>query len=168
MFLIILGCYSGRGREKVVKIVCATNVAEASITIPDVTVVIDTCRVKIMTFETADDNSNNATNAEKSGTTTTSKESSTSSISEAIAAGSGAWSLTMQFAAQDSLRQRAGRAGRVQQGRCYRLITEKTYQTKLLPQSIPEMLRLPLDNVLLQTMAMITLIQRHNRAKNGT
>lgn len=33
------------------KIVIATNVAEASVTIPDVTVVIDTCRVKEMSFD---------------------------------------------------------------------------------------------------------------------
>lgn len=33
------------------KVVIATNVAEASVTIPDVTVVIDTCRVKEMSFD---------------------------------------------------------------------------------------------------------------------
>lgn len=34
-----------------IKIVIATNVAEASVTIPDVTVVIDTCRVKEIGFD---------------------------------------------------------------------------------------------------------------------
>jgi hypothetical protein len=59
------------------KVVIATNVAEASVTIPDVTVVVDTCRVKEIAFDT------------ELQTT----------------------SLTMKFAAQDSLRQRRGRAG---------------------------------------------------------
>ena len=33
------------------KIIVATNVAEASVTIPDVTVVVDSCRVKEMDFD---------------------------------------------------------------------------------------------------------------------
>lgn len=35
----------------ILKIVLATNVAEASITIPDVTIVIDSCRVKEMNYD---------------------------------------------------------------------------------------------------------------------
>lgn len=101
------------------KIIAATNVAEASVTIPDVTVVVDTCRVKEMDY-----------NAEIQ-----------------------AYALTMKFAAKDSLRQRRGRAGRVQQGRCYRLITKGTYD-KLPDNSIPEMLRLPLESILLQILSM--------------
>lgn len=38
-------------RSKELKIVVATNVAEASVTIPDVTVVIDSCRVKEIDFD---------------------------------------------------------------------------------------------------------------------
>ena len=38
-----------RGVE--LKIIVATNVAEASVTIPDVTVVVDCCRVKEMDFD---------------------------------------------------------------------------------------------------------------------
>jgi HrpA-like RNA helicase len=61
-----------------IKIVIATNVAEASVTIPDVTVVIDTCRVKEISFDVEIQTS----------------------------------ALMMKFAAQDSLRQRRGRAGK--------------------------------------------------------
>ena len=58
----------------------STNVAEASVTLPDVTVVIDTCRVKEIDFDVD-------------------RQMST---------------LTMKKASKDSLRQRRGRAGRVQ------------------------------------------------------
>ncbi len=101
------------------KIIAATNVAEASVTIPDVTVVIDTCRVKEMDYNTDVQ----------------------------------AYALTMKFAAKDSLRQRRGRAGRVQKGKCYRLITKGTFD-KLPDHSVPEMLRLPLESILLQILSM--------------
>lgn len=48
---------------------------------------------------------------------------------------------------------RRGRAGRVQAGRCFRLITENTFQ-KLPAHSIPEILRVPLENVVLQIKSM--------------
>ena len=101
------------------KIVVATNVAEASVTIPDVTVVIDSCRVKEMDYD-----------AEKQ-----------------MAA------LVMKMASQDSLRQRRGRAGRVQIGRCFRVITVSEF-TALPANSVPEMLRAPLDRLVLQVKSM--------------
>jgi ATP-dependent RNA helicase DHX36 len=48
---------------------------------------------------------------------------------------------------------RRGRAGRVQEGRCFRLITANTFQ-KLPAHSVPEILRVPLENVVLQIKAM--------------
>ena len=104
------------------KIVAATNVAEASITIPDATVVIDTCKVKEMGFDAE---------LQTSG-------------------------LMTKFAAKDSLQQRRGRAGRVQKGRCFRLITKNTFD-KLPFQSTPEILRSPLERVVLQLKAMMSL-----------
>lgn len=102
-----------------IKVVVATNVAEASITIPDATVVIDSCRVKEIDFD--------------------------SKLSVA--------SLVSRLASKDSLRQRRGRAGRVQEGRCFRIIAETTFQN--LPAfSIPEIMRVPLDNLVLQVKAM--------------
>merc|ERR1719316_1920972 len=70
------------------KIICATNVAETSITIPDVTVVIDTCRERRNQVD---------------------KHSNTPVLREG-------------WCAQDALRQRRGRAGRVQPGICFRLV----------------------------------------------
>ena len=67
-------------RNGELKIVVSTNVAEASVTLPDVTVVIDSCRVKEIDFD-----------VEKQMT-----------------------ALIMKKASKDSLRQRRGRAGRVQ------------------------------------------------------
>ncbi len=102
-----------------IKIVVATNVAEASITIPDVTVVIDSCRVKEIDFD----------------------------IERQMTA------LIMKLAAHDSLRQRRGRAGRVQKGRCYRCITKGTYD-RLAEHSVPEILRAPIESLILQVKSM--------------
>lgn len=107
------------GRREI-KIIVATNVAEASITIPDVSVVVDTCRVKEMGFNV---------------------ETQTSA-------------LMAQFAAQDSLLQRRGRAGRVSQGRCFRMMSRFAYD-RLPAHGLPEILRSPLDNVILQIKAML-------------
>jgi ATP-dependent RNA helicase DHX57 len=130
------------------KVVISTNVAEvvltnyvyvvvaksyymqASVTLSDVVVVIDTCRVKEMEFDTDTQSS----------------------------------CLLTKFASKDSLRQRAGRAGRVAAGRCFRCVTEQTYEKKLNQHSIPEILRAPLDRLVLQMKATElsqTVNQRH-------
>mmetsp|Transcript_139548 Transcript_139548/g.362835 ORF Transcript_139548/g.362835 Transcript_139548/m.362835 type:complete len:1234 (+) Transcript_139548:117-3818(+) len=63
-------------------------------------------------------------------------------------AGRTAYRLTNMLAAQQSLQQRAGRAGRVQEGVCYRLITKGAYEQ--MPLSLqPDMTRLPLHQVTL-------------------
>ena len=99
--------------KNTIKIVAATNVAEASITIPDVTVVIDTCRVKEMGFD-----------------------------SELQTSG-----LTMKF------KTKTRTCGRVQKGRCFRLITKGAYEKQPM-NSIPEILRLPLESIVLQILTM--------------
>merc|ERR1719376_630038 len=104
----------GQGR----KIILATNVAESSITIPDVTYVIDFCLTKQI-------------NADKE----------TNYVS-----------LQLEWADHNSMEQRKGRAGRVSRGKCIRLIEKEFYQRKGYPQiSTPELLRAPLDKVLLDT-----------------
>lgn len=42
---------------------------------------------------------------------------------------------------KQSATQRAGRAGRIQNGECYRLCTEEDYEAKLFEHSLPEILR---------------------------
>lgn len=46
--------------------------------------------------------------------------------------------------------QRAGRAGRVGRGVCYRLYTERHFEKKMLPYTIPEIQRANLSNTVLQ------------------
>ena len=53
-------------------------------------------------------------------------------------------------AAQASAHQRAGRAGRTQPGKCFRLYTEATFKKDLQEQTYPEILRSNLGSVVLQ------------------
>ncbi|KAG0585056.1 hypothetical protein KC19_3G254300 [Ceratodon purpureus] len=58
-------------------------------------------------------------------------------------------SLLVSPISKASAHQRAGRAGRTQPGKCFRLYTEKSFQTDLQPQTYPEILRSNLANVVL-------------------
>ncbi len=54
------------------------------------------------------------------------------------------------WTSQASLTQRAGRAGRTSEGVCWRLCSEEFATQHLLPQTPPEMVRTPLDDLILQ------------------
>lgn len=56
--------------------------------------------------------------------------------------------LLEQFASQDSLRQRRGRAGRVRPGVCYKLITKKRHAS-LREHGVPEIARCAIDSTVL-------------------
>jgi ATP-dependent RNA helicase DHX57 len=105
------------GQEGKIKVILATNVAETSITIPDVCMVIDTGRVK------------------------ESRYNSSARIKE----------LVTVWTSQASATQRAGRAGRTQLGFCYCLYTEAFAEAKMLERTTPEILRTPLDELVLQS-----------------
>lgn len=99
-----------------IKIVLATNIAETSVTIPDITHVIDTCRVKESRY-------NASTRIREIVTVWTSRA---------------------------SMQQRSGRAGRTSSGIAWRLCTEKFCNDTIVDQTAPEMLRTPLDELILQ------------------
>ncbi|KAF9171324.1 hypothetical protein BGX21_002859 [Mortierella sp. AD011] len=102
------------------KVVIATNVAEASITIPGIGFVVDSGFVKIRAY-------NPRTGMEALTTTT---------ISQAAAD------------------QRAGRAGRIRNGKAYRLYTESTFLREMRPASVPEIQRSNLSGMILQLKAL--------------
>ncbi|XP_040569036.1 probable ATP-dependent RNA helicase spindle-E [Lepeophtheirus salmonis] len=99
------------------KIILSTNMAESSITIPDIVYVIDFCLTKNL-------------RAEKS----------TNYVA-----------LRLEWADKSSLEQRKGRSGRVAEGRVYRLISREFYDNYLVQYHDPEILRAPLDKVILST-----------------
>lgn len=59
-------------------------------------------------------------------------------------------SLLVSPISRASAQQRAGRAGRTQPGKAFRLYTEKAFKKDLLPQTHPEILRSNLSSVVLQ------------------
>ncbi|XP_039757557.1 probable ATP-dependent RNA helicase spindle-E [Pararge aegeria] len=96
------------------KIILATNIAESSITVPDIKYVIDFCLMKILV---ADQNTNFT-------------------------------SLQLCWASKTNCEQRAGRAGRVRDGRVYRLVTDKFYD-QFSQECQPEIIRCPLERLVL-------------------
>lgn len=104
----------------VCKIVVATNIAETSITVTDVTHVIDTGREK----QTGYDPYTHMT------------------------------SLREVWTSQASAKQRAGRAGRVRPGICYRLYTESFMQDNMAPHAPPEIRRVLLENLILTILLL--------------
>ncbi|XP_055295310.1 probable ATP-dependent RNA helicase spindle-E [Sitodiplosis mosellana] len=98
------------------KIILSTNIAESSITVPDVQIVIDFCLLKYLKSDTT-----------KNFT-----------------------SLEMAWASKNNCRQRAGRAGRVANGRCYRLVHHRFFHNSMTESAVPELLLTPLENVILK------------------
>ena len=59
-------------------------------------------------------------------------------------------SLLVSAISKASSQQRAGRAGRTRPGKCFRLYTEKAYQSEMQDNTYPEILRSNLGTVVLQ------------------
>lgn len=98
------------------KVILSTNIAESSITVPDIRYVIDFCLTKTMVCDPETNYS----------------------------------SLQMQWASKANCKQRKGRAGRVAQGRCYRLVKNKFWFEHLPAYGVPEMQRSPLEQLILK------------------
>ncbi|KXL50322.1 hypothetical protein M433DRAFT_35250, partial [Acidomyces richmondensis BFW] len=101
-------------------IVLATNVAETSLTIPNIRYVIDCGRAK-----------------EKRYNTTT-----------------GVQTYEIDWISQASAAQRMGRAGRTGPGHCWRLYSSAIFEHHFPAHVEPEMLRTPLESVVLQLKAL--------------
>lgn len=101
-------------------VVVATNVAETSITIPNVRYVVDSGRAK----------------------------------ERRIDGQSQVQSYSVAWISKASAAQRAGRAGRTGPGHCYRLYSSAVYEDIFAEFGLPEILRTPVDGLVLQMKAM--------------
>lgn len=98
------------------RIILSTNIAESSLTVPNVKYVIDFCLTKQLV---TDPTTNFHT-------------------------------LELTWASKANCQQRAGRTGRVMDGRVYRLVPKLFYQQVLPDENPPEISRAPLENVYLR------------------
>lgn len=62
--------------------------------------------------------------------------------------------LQVENISQAQADQRAGRAGRVMEGLCFRLYTERAFRSDLDPTGVPEIMRANLSQVVLQLLSM--------------
>ncbi|XP_076234970.1 tudor domain containing 9 protein spindle E [Calliopsis andreniformis] len=102
------------------RVILSTNIAESSITVPDVKYVIDFCLTKQLITDPK-------TNFQ---------------------------CLELTWASKVNCKQRAGRTGRVTDGRVYRLVPEAFYENILPREAPPEMLRAPLENLVLKAKVL--------------
>ncbi|PHH52500.1 putative ATP-dependent RNA helicase ucp12 [Ceratocystis fimbriata CBS 114723] len=102
------------------KVVIATNIAETSITIDDIVAVLDSGKVKEISYDPV----NNMRRLEEN------------------------------WASKAACKQRRGRAGRVQQGTCYKLYTRKLEAESMADRPDPEICRVPLEQLCLSVRAM--------------
>lgn len=107
-------------RNRPRRIIFATNIAETSVTVPNVRYVIDSGFVKMPYYD----------------------------------AENGLERLVIAPISQASAKQRAGRAGRISPGKCYRLYTYQTYQAVLSEATPPEILRTNLASFVLTLKAL--------------
>lgn len=110
------------------KVIVSTNIAESSLTIPDIIFVIDFCLTKEFRFDVK-------VKTER---------------------------LDLTWASKASCRQRTGRTGRVCDGISFRLVTKGFYDNVLDPFNEAEMLRVPLDKVVLKICVLHEEIEKKN------
>ncbi|EQC33564.1 hypothetical protein SDRG_09070 [Saprolegnia diclina VS20] len=107
-----------------VKIILSTNIAESSVTIPDVTHIINSGMEKQIMMPT------------------------TGHMEV----------LVRSWCSQASVKQRSGRAGRIRPGTAYHLFTKSFMNECMAAYTTPELLRKPLDKIVLQLKAQLAHI----------
>ncbi|ESO97341.1 hypothetical protein LOTGIDRAFT_214179 [Lottia gigantea] len=100
--------------------VISTNVAETSLTIPNIKYVVDTGKVKTKFYDKV----------------------------------TGVSTFKITWTSQAAANQRAGRAGRISPGHCYRLFSSAVFNDDFEKFSPPEISRRPVDDLLLQMKEM--------------
>ncbi|XP_053680486.1 probable ATP-dependent RNA helicase kurz [Anopheles nili] len=100
--------------------VVATNVAETSLTIPDIRYVVDCGRQKTKLYDKT----------------------------------TGVTAFVVTYTSKASANQRAGRAGRVAPGHCYRLYSSAVYNDEFVEFAPPEVQQKPVDGLVLQMKCM--------------
>lgn len=145
------------------KVVLATNIAETSITVPNIKFVIDSGLVKqkqrttretidslTLPIETLKAKAVNGTPTKS--TSTPSKEPATPQSKKRINGAGHVDMLALVSVSRAQAWQRAGRAGRTQPGKTYRLYTESYFLHSMPESQVAEIRRVDLTNLLLQMM----------------
>lgn len=100
--------------------IVSTNVAETSLTLPNVKYVVDCGKTKVKLYDKV----------------------------------TGVSSFVVAWTSKASADQRAGRAGRLGPGHCYRLYSSAVYNDEFAKYSVPEIQRKPVDDLYLQMKCM--------------
>ncbi|XP_067635803.1 probable ATP-dependent RNA helicase kurz [Eurosta solidaginis] len=100
--------------------IVSTNVAETSLTIPNIKYVVDTGRQKTRLYDKI----------------------------------TGVSAFVVTFTSKASADQRAGRAGRVSEGHCYRLYSSGLYNHEFMDFNQPDIQKRPVDDLMLQMRCM--------------
>ncbi len=101
------------------RVIVSTNIAETSLTLPDIRTVVDSCRKREVVFNPETD----------------------------------IYERKTVLISKDSAAQREGRAGRVQEGRCYRIISDEDFE-KMVEHSESEIRKSSLEQVVLRLKGM--------------
>lgn len=121
-------------KKNVRKVIVCTNIAESSLTIPDIIFVIDFCLSKEFKFDSK-------TQSQR---------------------------LDLTWACKASCRQRTGRTGRVCDGMAFRMVSYDFFHKTLDNFTEAEMLRSPLDKVILKICVLHEEIEKKNDLLNST
>lgn len=150
------------------KVVLATNIAETSITVPNIKFVIDSGLVKqkqratreqidqltlpIETLKKKEEINNSK--LVSNGIAGASSSASTPKSSKRSGAGGHVDMLALVSVSKAQAWQRAGRAGRTQAGKTYRLYTENYFLHSMPESQVAEIRRVDLTNLILQLMTI--------------